>query len=298
MELSRDARPSPRKFDAGAGLGMSGGGENFPVGSLLIRRDLRGVVAAFYRFARAADDVADDPSLDTEGKLRRLEAFEAGLDGQAGGAPEGLALRAMPEAARHGRQLLRAFRRDARGGACSTWADVLAYCEDSANPVGRFLLDLHGEGRAAWDPSDRLCTALQVLNHLQDLKADHLRLGRHYLPADWLAEEGASFDDLAAPALTPALRRAVDRALDRCDALLDGAGGLPGALAARRLAGEAATIRWVARRLSARVRRGDPLAGRVAPTRLDFARAGLRGLGTALRPRSRPLSQPLREEDA
>ena len=277
---------------------MSSGGENFPVGSLLIRRDLRGVVAAFYCFARAADDVADDPALGSEEKLRRLDHFEAGLDGLAGGAPEGLALHGMPEPARHARHLLRAFRWDARGGACASWADLLSYCEDSANPVGCFLLDLHGERRGAWEMSDRLCTALQVLNHLQDLKADHLQLQRHYLPAEWLAEEGATFADLAATALSPALRRAVDRTLDRCDELLDGARGLPGALASRRLAGEAATILWLARRLSARLRRGDPLAGRVAPSRLDFARAGLWGLGTVLRVRPRPPARPLREEDA
>jgi len=277
---------------------MSSGGENFPVGSFLIRRDLRGVVSVFYTFSRAADDVADDPTLDVGEKLRRLDAFEAGLDGRAEGRPEGLALRTMPEPARHARQLLRAFRWDAEGGTCATWADLLAYCEDSANPVGRFLLDLHGEGRPLRAMSDRLCTVLQVLNHLQDLKADHLQLDRHYLPTGWLAEEGATLDDLAAPALTPALRRAVDRALDRCDALLDGARDLPGALASRRLAGEAATILWLAGRLSTRLRQGDPLAGRVAPSRLDFARAGLWGLGTVLRPRPRPPARALHEEDA
>jgi phytoene/squalene synthetase len=239
---------------------------------------------------------ADDPALDSGEKLRRLDRFEAGLDGQVDGAPEGRALADRLGAARQARQLLRAFRRDARGGDCASWGDLLAYCEDSANPVGRFLLDLHGEGRGARDASDRLCTALQVLNHLQDIREDHLRLGRHYLPADWMAEEGATLADLAAPAVSPALRRVVDRALDRCDALLDGAAGLPGALASRRLAGEAATILWLGRRLSARLRRGDPLAGRVAPTRLDFARAGLRGAWTALGPRPRAVA--LQREDA
>ena len=273
------------------------GGENFPVGSFLIRRDLRGVVATFYRFARAADDVADHPGLLPEEKLRRLDAFERGLDGDPAGRPEGLALAALerPEPARHARRLLRAFHRDAQGEGCETWADLLRYCEDSANPVGRFLLDLHGEARTAWPMADRLCTALQVLNHLQDLKADHLRLGRRYLPAEWLAEEGAGSADLAGPALTPALRRALDRALDRCDGLLDGARGLPAALASRRLAGEAATILWLARRLAARLRQADPLAGRVAPSRLDFARAGARGAWTALRPGG-PARAPLGEE--
>lgn len=275
------------------------GRENFPVGSLLIRRDLRSVVAVFYRFARDADDVADHPSLAAHDKLCRLDAFEAGMDGDPAGASQGRALlaQARPEVVRHARQLLRAFRKDARGEDCATWADLLAYCEDSANPVGRFLLDLHGEPRSAWPMADALCTALQVLNHLQDLKADHLNLGRRYLPLDWMTAEGSSADDLAAPAMSPALRRAADRALDRCDALLDQARGLPPALRSRRLAGEAATILWLARRLLARLRAGDPLAGRVAPSRGDFALGALIGLAAALGPRS-PAGAPPRREEA
>ncbi|MBP1804899.1 squalene/phytoene synthase family protein [Rubellimicrobium aerolatum] len=271
-------------------------GENFPVGSLLIRRDLRATVHAFYSFARAADDVADDPHLSTDDKLRRLAWHERGLDGDSDGSPEGRVLAPHPDPARYARQLLAAFRRDARNQPCNTWADLLAYCEDSANPVGRFLLDLHGEGPEARPLSDRLCTALQVLNHLQDLKDDHLRLGRHYLPLDWLAEEGATPDDLAAPRMTPGLRRATDRALDRCATLLDGARDLPGALASRRLAGESATILSLARRLLGHLRRADPLAGRVAPTRADFAHAGLLGAWAALAPRARPA--PARREQA
>jgi squalene synthase HpnC len=284
MELNRDARSSPAKF--AAALRMSKG-ENFPVGSVLIRRDLRGVVTAFYRVARASDDVADHPALPREEKLRRLDAFDAGLAGDLDGPLEALALARIgrPDAVRHASQLLRAFRRDARNDACQTWDDLLAYCEDSANPVGRFLLDLHGEPRATWPLSDALCTALQVLNHLQDLRSDHLALGRHYLPLRWMAEEGAPLSDLGAPAMSPALRRTVNRALGRCDALLDRAEELPRAITSRRLAGEAAVVLWLARRLSARLRASDPLAGRVKPTRLDFARAGLAGAAMALRPR-------------
>lgn len=276
------------------------GGENFPVGSVLIRRDLRSMVAIFYRFARAADDVADDPELPPGEKLRRLGRFEDGLEGLPAGAPEGHALRALPrpEPVRYARRLLRAFRQDARGTTFATWEDLLEYCEDSANPVGRFLLDIHDETGAVRAMSDRLCTALQILNHLQDLRMDRLRLGRAYLPADWMAEEGAGPDDLGAPVTSPALRRVVDRALDRCDALLDGARDLPGALASRRLGGEAAATHLLACRLSARLRRRDSLAGRVALSRLDFASAALRGAGTALGRRTRPQAAPLHGEEA
>jgi squalene synthase HpnC len=264
--------------------------ENFPVGSVLIRRDLRAAVHAFYRVARNADDLADDPRLPMAQKLARLDDIEAGLDGDPLGPPEARALAALgrPDALHHARRLLRAFRRDAVGEPCRTWADLLAYCEDSANPVGRFLLDLHGESVAGFAFSDALCTALQVLNHLQDLRPDHLWLGRHYLPLDWLEEEGATLDDLGRDRLTPALRRCVDRAFDRCDLLLQAAEPLPRVLASRRLAGESAAILRLARGLSARLRAEDPLTRVVAPSRRDMALAGLAGLATALAPRPAP----------
>lgn len=262
-------------------------GENFPVGSWLIRRDLRRPVAAFYAFARAADDVADDPRLAPHAKLAALKRFEAGLDGR--GMPEAMALRAAlgdhPGCLRHARQLLRAFRWDAEAGRVGTWADLLRYCEDSANPVGRFLLDLHGEDAADTWASDALCTALQILNHLQDLREDHVALRRCYLPGPWV--EGC---DLAARTLSPRLRQAVDSALDRCDALLGAAGALPGAMRSRGLGAEAAAILHLGRRLSARLRRGDPMAGRVAASRLDWALAGARGLGHLLAPNGRPFA--------
>lgn len=265
--------------------------ENFPVGSVLIRRDLRAAVSDFYAFARGADDAADDPAAPPAQRLARLDRFEAGLDGREGGAPEGLRLRARlaalgrPAAIRHARQLLVAFRWDAATGEVETWADLLRYCDSSANPVGRFLLDLHGEGARAVPSADALCTALQVLNHVQDIRPDRERLGRCYVPADWLAAEGAAHADLVAPAASPALRRAIGRALDGCDALLDGAAALPDALASRRLAGESATILRLARGLSRRLRAGDPLAARIRPGAADFGLAAVWGLVVALRPR-------------
>jgi squalene synthase HpnC len=280
-----------REPDAPDDVSMSAR-ENFPVGSILIRRDLRPAVAAFYRFARAADDVADDPALSVEAKLEALARFDAGLEAD-GASPEGASLRGRLAAldrlgaVRHARQLLEAFRRDARGVTYRDWPDLLAYCEDSANPVGRFLLDLHGESPAGRDASDALCTALQVLNHLQDLRADRDRLDRVYLPAAWIAAEGACVADLSAERMTPALARAVGRALERCDALLDAAEGLPDALASRRLAGEARTTLHLARRLAARLRREDPLAGRVAPSRLDFALGAALGAWRAAVPPTR-----------
>ncbi|HEX3535739.1 MAG TPA: squalene/phytoene synthase family protein, partial [Stellaceae bacterium] len=168
-----------------SGKGRSG--ENFPVGSWLIRRDLRPHVHAFYRFARNADDIADNSALTADDKIRRLDRMAAILDGAPGGdSPAATAMRASLQQTgvtpQHCHDVLRAFRLDAIKLRYRDWDDLLEYCRYSASPVGRQLLDLHGESRDTWPPSDALCSALQVLNHLQDCVADHQNLDRVYLP--------------------------------------------------------------------------------------------------------------------
>jgi len=260
--------------------------ENFPVASILIARPLRPAVRAFYDVVRAADDIADDPHLEPAEKARRLDRVEAGLCGAADPAGDAAArhlLRVLDAAghspaARHALRMLDAFRADIRAEPCRDWGDLMGYCRASADPVGRFLLELHGEGRDAVDASDALCSALQVLNHLQDMGEDRRRLGRIYLPLDMIEAAGGRVEDLDRPALTPGLRGAVDLALAETDGLLDRAARLPGLLRSRRLAAEARVILSLARSLRRRLSAGDPLARRIAPTRVDAARAAAAGL--------------------
>jgi len=138
-------------------------------------------------------------------------------------------------------------------------------------PVGRQVLDLHGESRATWPANDALCAALQVLNHLQDCVADYHALDRVYLPEQILAAHGAAIADLDRPVATPGLRATLDTLLDRTDRLIEIAASLPGSVADWRLRAETATIVALARRLSGRLRRGDPVAGRVKLMGGDFA---------------------------
>ncbi|PYE80891.1 squalene/phytoene synthase family protein [Pseudoroseicyclus aestuarii] len=276
-------------------------GENFPVASLLIRRDLRPLMQAFYAVARGADDAADNPAASPEQRLAALDRVEAGLDGTPGGAPEALSLRRLTrEAGReallaHPRALLVAFRADATGAACADWDALMGYCRHSAVPVGRFILDLHDEGAESHDAADALCSALQVLNHLQDLRQDYTRLGRVYLPLDWIAAAGETPEALRGAALTPGLRQAVDRALQQTAVLLARAEALPGLLRARRLRGEVRSILHLARHLHAQLARHDPLAGRVAPSSTAMARSAVLGAASALAPR-RAASGRLRAE--
>jgi hydroxysqualene synthase len=257
--------------------------ENFPVGSWLIAAPLRPHVRAYYAFARTADDIADAPGLPAEEKLRRLGALGAALGhGRPGdGVETALALRAcllergIP--LRHGLDLLDAFCQDATQSRYQDWAELMAYCQRSAAPVGRFLLDLHGEAKTLYPASDALCQALQVINHLQDLGEDYRRLGRVYLPADWLAAEAVAPEALAEPRLVPGLRRVVDRCLDAVDELLARSRPLPPSLAHRGLALEAGAIQNLALDLVRQLRRRDPLGERVArgrPMLLGLAAVG------------------------
>ena len=257
-------------------------GENFPIGSFLLPAKARPHVAAFYALARTADDVADDAALDPGEKTARLDLFERTLaDGLEDGPPEALAHRRSAEETgvplRHALDLIRAFRQDTVKRRYDSWDDLMGYCALSASPVGRFLLDLHGEDPALYRFSDPLCDALQVLNHLQDLGHDYLELDRVYLPGDWMRTQGAAVSDLGRDSASPQLRAVIDRCLDGCEELMVRARTLPLLLGSKRLAMEAAVIARLADRLIALLRAGDPLAARVAPGRADFMRCGVRG---------------------
>ncbi len=247
--------------------------ENFPVG-VLIRPDLRRHVHAFYAFARNADDIADSAVLGPDDKLARLDVMEAVLLGdRMTGSPSALGLKTSLAETRvspiHARELLRAFRQDATKTRYTSWDELYDYCRYSAMPVGRHVLALHGESPATFGASDALCTVLQVLNHLQDTAKDLAALDRCYLPMDMLAEEGASLDDLRAPAETPALRNVFSRLIEKCDALNAAGAALPRGVRDRRLRLETAIIVTLSHRLARRLRRGDPLATRVKLRPID-----------------------------
>jgi farnesyl-diphosphate farnesyltransferase len=263
--------------------GKGRGAENFPVGSFLIRRDLRPHVHAFYRFARNADDIADNPALTADEKVRRLDRMAAILDGAPGkDSPAATAMReSLVETritARHCHDVLRAFRLDATKLRYHDWNDLMGYCRYSASPVGRQVLDLHGESRETWPASDALCSALQVLNHLQDCADDYRLLDRVYLPMTDLAAEGIGVETLGARASCPRLRRVLDGMLNRTDTLVTTARGLAPQVVSSGLRWECGVIVELARRLLRRLRLGDPLADRVRLQKSDFMTAFVFGV--------------------
>ncbi len=256
--------------------GKGAGDENFPVGSFLLSARLRPHVAVYYAFARAIDDVADNPDLAPEDKVARLDGFDRALLGEtddpayakAHRARETFGVLSIPIA--HCRDLVVAFKRDATKLRYDDWDDLMDYCRYSAAPVGRVLLDLHGEAPDGYPASDALCSLLQVNNHLQDCKDDNRNLDRVYLPQDWMAEAGVAVGDLAAGRASPGVRRVLDRCLDGVEALMARAGTLPGRLQSRRLAMESAAILRLAARLTAMLRARDPVAGRVELSKPAF----------------------------
>ena len=275
------------QFETPSGKGS--GDENFPVGSWLLPARLRPHVAVFYALARATDDIADNPDLAPADKLRRLDAFDDAVRGRRPGEPalakshrmrDSLAATGVTE--KHICDLIAAFKQDATKLRYRDWDDLMGYCYLSAAPVGRYLLDLHGEDPADYPPSDALCNALQVLNHLQDCKDDYRDLDRVYLPGDWMAENGVTVEGLGAGSASPGMRAALDAAIARTDELLVLARTLPGRLKNRRLAMESAVIVRLAERLSARLKRGDPIARRVALSKADFLVCGVRGIVAGL----------------
>jgi hydroxysqualene synthase len=207
--------------------------ENFPVASRLIPRRMRPHIAAIYAFARTADDIADEPGMPDDERLRRLDEWGARLDLAVGGSrPRGgddpcssifaalsntIGVCHLPVALFH--DLLSAFRQDVLRKRYETWDEVLDYCRRSANPVGRLVLGVAGRLTPALaERSDDVCTALQLTNFWQDLGRDWQN-GRLYVPQADRALAGAREEDLTAPHMTAAWKQVMADMVQRTRAL-------------------------------------------------------------------------------
>jgi squalene synthase HpnC len=252
--------------------------ENFPVASRLIHPRHRAPILAFYEFVRTADDIADHATLAAAEKLALLDRLEATLLGSRNDDPVGVALRSQLEvrqlSPRHALDLLTAFRMDVTKLRYSDWNDLIGYCTYSAMPVGRFVLDVHGESRTTWPANDALCAALQIINHLQDCGKDYRDLDRVYIPLDAFAAAGSSVNELSAERASPALLAAVRQLASRTGDLLRESAPFSASIEDARLALEVAVIQTYAERLVALLSVRDPLSERV-----HLGKAGVAGYG-------------------
>ena len=256
--------------------------ENFPVASWIIHPRHRPLILAFYNFVRTADDIADHETLSGDEKLSLLDLLEAELLGkgdsqiEAVNLRQALAERGMPP--RHALDLLTAFRMDVTKLRYETWDEVIHYCRYSAMPVGRFVLDVHGESTSTWAASDAICAGLQINNHLQDCGKDFRSLNRVYLPRDALAAAGASVEQLGEARSAPALLQCLQTLAVRNEALLNEGRALAADVRDFRLGLEIAVIKSFADRIVRLLKVRDPLSERVHLNPLELLTFTLGGM--------------------
>ncbi|MEU4685929.1 squalene synthase HpnC [Streptomyces xinghaiensis] len=271
--------------------------ENFPVAPFFLPRPWRADLMAVYGYARLVDDIGDGdlapggtdaallgaaPGAGGD-RLALLDAVETDLRRvfTPGGSPRHPLLRALAPAVRRHRltpgpflDLIAANRRDQHVHRCPRYEDLLAYCELSANPVGRLVLAVTGTtSPERVRRSDAVCTALQITEHLQDV-AEDLARGRVYLPAEDMERFGVREDDLRRPTGNARVRALVRHEADRARALLDEGAPLVGSVSGRLkllLAGFVAGGRAALAAIAAAGH--DVLPGPPRPTRTALLRA-------------------------
>jgi squalene synthase HpnC len=273
--------------------------ENFPVASWIIHPRHRALILAFYNFVRTADDIADHATLGADDKLRYLDLFEAELLGKGDTQKEAvslrhaLAARAMPP--RHALDVLVAFRMDVTKLRYENWNDVIHYCRYSAMPVGRFMLDVHGESTSTWAASDALCAALQINNHLQDCAKDYRDLNRVYLPRDALATAGATVEMLGEAKSPAPLLQCLQALAVRTETLLNESKSLAAEVKDFRLGLEISVIQAFADKIVGMLKVRDPLSERVHLGPLELLGQSVGGIAGEIARRAvgrRPLSKP------
>jgi len=244
-------------------------GENFPVASWLVPQKARRAIVAFYDFARGADNIADHASMESADKEAALLALKHALSEHYKNQ--------MPPWAEeyytviysgllrpiHGEQLLEAFIQDTRKQRYRTFEELLAYCRLSAVPVGRAVLDACREDQADIEASDAICIALQLINHLQDIREDYAQLDRIYLPQEWLSQHQVAESDLAAFQASQGVRTVMDRVLEYVESQLPLMDRLPKTIRSRRVRMEILFIIQLIRALVKALRRRDPMAEKV-----------------------------------
>jgi squalene synthase HpnC len=253
--------------------------ENFPVASFVIEARHRSLILAFYEFVRIADDISDHATLSPAEKLSQLDRLEAELLGTGDGQPEALRLRAaLAErgmSAQHPCDVLTAFRMDVTKLRYANWDELIHYCNYSAMPVGRFVLDVHGESRATWAASDALCAALQINNHMQDCGKDFRSLDRVYIPQDTMQATGMTVDMLGAERASPQLLAALRSLVVGTERLLEDGRALAPQVVNTRLALEIGIIQTYAEKILGLLKRRDPLQERVHLTKWQVMGHGL-----------------------
>ncbi|MGM0563435.1 MAG: squalene synthase HpnC [Pseudomonadota bacterium] len=208
--------------------------ENFPVASKLLPARLREPVAAIYAFARVADDIADEGDADADTRLRQLEQMDTLIQGlELGNVPEDPIYIALADTIAHHqlptrlfRDLLDAFKQDVTKTRYNDFDELLDYARRSANPVGRLMLHLSGnDSEQNLNDSDKICTALQLINFYQDIQQDIRENDRVYIPLTELESYELGPEDIRMENQSAAMQALMQFQIHRAQKMLsDGAG--------------------------------------------------------------------------
>jgi len=256
--------------------------ENFPVGSWLLPKELRKEILVFYDFARAADDISDNPNLIGKEKIKRLNLFELTLKNKKVEIEKAHKIKKICEKHKikidHTLNLLKAFKQDATKKRYEKWSDLINYCKYSAIPVGRFMVDLHKEKEKAYKYSDPLCVALQILNHLQDCKEDYENLDRVYLPMQFLKKYNVKLSQLKKNFTEKNLRLVFNEILKNTEKLIIQADKNKKNMKHKHLLLETSFILEIAKKLLQLLKIKDPLKEKVMLKKFDYIYCFAKGL--------------------
>ena len=265
--------------------------ENFPVASTLIKKGVRDIIRIFYSFARISDDIADNNNLTSLKKLKILNFFDESIRNSKKSEIDFLdkiihLSKKFPKSKNYSRELLKAFTLDATKKRYKNWDDLVSYCKFSANPVGRFFIYLTykindqslDNEKKIFESSDNLCTALQIINHIQDCKDDYLNHDRVYIPSNYfqkyslkisvLAEKKAPIDFIF---LKNELITETEKLLSHIEIGLN-------LIKDWRLRKETFIILNIAKRLCFLLKKEDPLLKKIKLSRIDLIICFIKGI--------------------
>ena len=266
--------------------GKSYSDENFPVASFLMTKEIRKIVRIFYFFARMADDIADHQTLSPNQKKRILFFFDKAIAKNEKTNNPILndiikRFKELPSGKKYSRNLLKAFMMDASNKKYKIWEDLLFYCKFSANPVGRFVIDAVNEKqniKKIYDASDNLCTALQIINHVQDCQKDFKELKRVYIPYSLFKKYSLDKSILNQKKSTENFKRLKIEIIDNVLKLLKGTEIGLYQIQSWRLRKETLIILNIAKRLCNLLKRNDPLEKKIKLSRIDLIFCFLKGI--------------------
>lgn len=272
--------------------------ENFPVGMMIFGKDKRQIVSDYYKFARYADDIADNPDIKPQNKVNKLyqleDIFLKNKDYKGQKLKFAVKLREefnkFQLSTSLATDLLIAFRKDSMGFEYQTWGQLVDYCKYSAAPVGRFMLAIHNENPSTYLPATSLCVALQIVNHIQDIKYDNQVLKRVYLPAEMMKKYNVTADDLLKEKSSLGLRKLIEKIMNQTKGLIKEGSILPSIIRSKNLRTEVCIILSLTNIMIKKILKGDVLAKNIKLSKWDWLKAVISGIVMSLMTKTRSLS--------